>query len=137
MFSQAEINARQARELAPEDPWTALELSRALQGQQRPTEAAVAAEEAIRLSDGRYSSMHFQAGSVYFDLRDWPRCARAFLKAAELAPEDDAAPYNAALCLARQGYFSDAARWMEEALARNPSRRDRADIQRLNAIWRK
>jgi len=137
VFSQAEVSARQARELAPEDPWAALELSRAFEGEQRPTESAAAAEEAIRLSDGRYSTMHFQAGSAYFDLQDWSRCARAFQKAAELSPKDDAAAYNTGICLAKQGYYLDAARWMDQALTRNPSRPDRADIQRRIAIWRK
>jgi tetratricopeptide (TPR) repeat protein len=137
VFSQAEVSARQARELAPQNPWAALELSRAFEGEQRPTESAAAAAEAIRLSDGRYSSIHFQAGSAYFDLQDWSRCARAYQKAAELAPQDDNAAYNTALCLAKQGYYIDAARWMEQALARNPSRPDRADIQRRIAIWRK
>jgi len=137
VFSQAEVHARQARNLAPNDPWAALELSRSFEGEQRPTEAAAAAEEAIRLSDGRYGSMHFQAGSAYFDLQDWSRCATAFQKAAELSPKDDAAAYNTGLCLAKQGYYLDAARWMEQALARNPNRTDRADIQRRIAIWRR
>lgn len=136
VYSSAESHARQALALDPTDAWAALALAEALNGLERYSEAARAAEEAIRLSDGRYASMHFAAGSAYFELGEWSRCERAFRKAAELAPSETSAPYNAALCLARQGYYRDAARWMEEVLTRNPQHRDRADIQRMIQQWR-
>jgi tetratricopeptide (TPR) repeat protein len=137
VYAQAELDARQALSLAPNDAWSAYELSRALEGAQRPTEAAAAAEEALRMSDGKYSSMHFAAGSAYFDLKDWSRCARAFSKATELESKDPAAPYNAGLCLAHQGYYHDAARMMEQVLVRKPDRADRAEIQRMITEWRR
>ena len=137
VYAQAESQAREALALFPQDAWAARELSRALLGQQRPTEAAAAAEEAIRLSDGKYSAMHFAAGAAYFEQQDWSRCARAYQKAAELNQLDGAAPYNAGLCLAHQGYYHDAARMMEQALARDPNRADRADILKMITAWRR
>lgn len=136
VYASAESHARQALTLNPNDEWAALALAKALLGLERYSEAARVAEEAIRLSDGRYASMHFAAGSAYFELGDWSRCERAFRKAAELAPSETAAPYNAALCLARQGYYRDAARWMEEVLARDPAHPRRVDIQRMIRQWR-
>jgi predicted Zn-dependent protease len=62
---------------------------------------------------------------------------RAFRKADELAPTTTAAAYNAALCLARQGYFGDAARMMETVLRREPRRPDRADIEAMIRRWRR
>jgi tetratricopeptide (TPR) repeat protein len=134
--AQAEGQAREARALEPGNAWTALELSRALLDQDRPTEAATAAEEAVRLSDGKFSSMQFAAGQAYFKLQDWTKCARAFEHAADLNPKDDTAPYNTALCLARQGFSRDAATWMETAIRRNPTSPDRANREALVRSWK-
>ncbi len=137
VYSTAESHARQALSLAPTDEWAALALADALLGLERNSESAVAAEQAIRLSDGRYSSMHFTAGSAYFALQDWSRCERAFRRADELAQQTTTnAAYNAALCLARQGYYRDAAQWMEKVLQREPRRGDRADIEGMIRRWR-
>jgi tetratricopeptide (TPR) repeat protein len=135
--AQAEMHAREARALNPEDAWAAYELSRALLEQERATEAAVMAEAAVRLSDGASSAMHFAAGSAYFKLNEWSKCARAFERAAELNTGDVAAPYNVGLCLSRQGFYKDAARWMETALRRNPGRADRAQIEEMIRTWRR
>jgi tetratricopeptide (TPR) repeat protein len=134
--AQAETHARQARVLQSENPFTALELSRALLDQERASEAAVAAEEAVRLSDGKYSSMQFAAGQAYFKLQDWSKCARAFQHAAELSTKDDVSAFNTALCLARQGFTRDAATWMETAIRRNPTSPDRANRDALLKSWK-
>lgn len=136
VYSTAESHARQALRLQPEDAWAALALAQSLLGQERYTEAATAAEEAIRLSDGRYSTMHFAAGSAYFESQEWSRCAAAFQKADQLDPQDVAAAYNTALCMARQGYYRDAAQWMETVLRRAPNRADRRDIEDMIRKWR-
>lgn len=137
IHSQAESHARQARALAPDNAWAAYELARAYLGQQRYSEAAVVAEEAVRLSDGSISSMHFLAGNAYFELGDWVRCERAFYHADRLAPDDVSAAYNRALCLARQGYFRDAASVMEDVLRRDPDHPRRADILDMIRLWRR
>lgn len=136
VHSQAESHARQARALDPENAWATYELARAYLGQQRYTEAAVVAEEAVRLSDGSVASMHFVAGSAYFRLGDWVRCERSFYHADRLAPDDVTAAYNRGLCLAGQGYFRDAANVMEDVLRREPDHPRRADILDLIRTWR-
>lgn len=137
VFGQALVHARQSLAVDKDGSLAAYEMSRAYEGLQQYTEAASAAEEAIRLSDGRFGAMHFQAGSAYFELRDWSRCARAFEKAAELRQTDTASPYNAALCLAQQGFRRDAGRMMEMVLERDPNHRDRAEIRRMISEWRR
>jgi hypothetical protein len=136
LYDQAEYHARQARTLAPRNPWPLHELSRALLCQAKAAEAAVVAEEAIRLTDGKSSAFHFDAGSAYFELKGWEQCSSAFEKASHLDQKDDAAPYHAAVCHARQGRPLDAARWMETALRRNPERSDRSDIEEQIRRWR-
>lgn len=137
VFPQAAVHAQQSLATMPEhNPWAAYQLSRAYLGLERYREAAAAAEEAVRMSDGRLSDMHFVAGDAYFEMQDWSRCARAYTKAAELEPTKTAAPYNAALCLARQGFRLDAARMMETVLQRDPNHPNRADIRRMITRWR-
>lgn len=99
-------------------------------------EAVTAAENAVRLSDGRYASMHFVLGSAYFDLENWDRSARAFQKAAELDPTDAAAAFNVALCLHKQRFYLDAAKWYEEVLKRKPDHPDRAELLKKIRILR-
>jgi len=41
--------------------------------------------------------------------QNWQLARLSYEKAAELIPQDDATPYNVALCMARLGYFQDAA----------------------------
>lgn len=135
-FTTAESHARQALALDPTDQWAANALAEALLALERYTEAAAAAERAIALSDGRHSTMHFNAVSAYFELRDWSRCVRAFQKAAELNPDEANSAYNVALCMARQGYYRDAAHWMEKVLQRYPDHPERLDIQAMIRRWR-
>ena len=137
VYDQAEYHARQARALAPVSTSALHELSRALLCQGKATEAAAVAEEAIRLTDGKSGGFHFDAGSAYFELKEFAQCARAFELASNLNPKDDAAPYHAGVCHARQGSYADAARWLEAALVRNPDRSDRADIEDTIRRWRR
>jgi S1-C subfamily serine protease len=134
VYPTAETHARQALQLNPTDAWAANALAGSLMGQERYSEAAAAAEEAIRLSDGGIAVMHFTAGSAYFQMRDWSRCEQAFEKADELSP-DPATAYNTALCLAHEGYYQDAAEWMEKVLARDPNRPDQDRIRRMIRSW--
>jgi len=136
VYPQAEMHARQSLILNGRNYRAALELSRALLSQKRPTEAVGAAELAIRESDGADSEAHFALGDAYFDLQDWSRSETAFRKADQLDPKGTAAAYNVALCLARQGYFKDAAQWMEVVLKRDPTRSDRARIGGMIRMWR-
>jgi tetratricopeptide (TPR) repeat protein len=100
----------------------------ALIGLRRNQEAVNASKQAIRLTDGKYGIMHFHLGSAYFGTENWQAAAQSFEKAAELMPISDAAAYNVALCLAKQGITLDAAHWYEECLRRNPNRSDKQDI---------
>lgn len=130
VYEQSISYAKQALTLSPEDPWTYYNLSRSLRAVGRGAEAAAAAETAVRLSDGRWSDMHFELGAAYFDLENWNRAALAFKKAAELDPQDSAAAYNTALCMQRQGFSLDAATWFKEVLRRNPSHPNKEQILR-------
>ena len=74
--------------------------------------------------------MHFKLGSAYFVNENWDLAGQSYRQAAELAPKDDAAAYNVALCYARQQLWKDAASWFEEVLRRDPNHRERQEILR-------
>lgn len=131
VFDQAEIHARQAIQLQPEDAFAYLYLAASLEGQQRPSEAVVAARAAVRLSDGKYSSMHFALGSALFDLKQYTEAAQAFQKAAELSPNESGSTYNVALCYYNLKFYKDAVRWYRETLRRNPNHPDKDEIARI------
>jgi tetratricopeptide (TPR) repeat protein len=81
--------------------------------------------------------MHFRLASSYFKVENWESARQSFQKASELAPTDDASAYNVAVCFERLKYYRDAASWYEEALRRNPSRRDRQEIlDRIRSLRR-
>ncbi|MCC7176270.1 MAG: serine protease [Bryobacterales bacterium] len=128
VFQEALSHAREATALKPTEPWYYDAQAKALSGLRRFQEAINASDQAIRLSDGKYSTMHFTLGGAYFDVENWEFARQSFEKAAQLNPKDDAAPYNVALCLVRLRYYRDAANWYEEVLRRNPNRRDRQEI---------
>lgn len=136
VYDQSITYAKQALALSTEEPWAYLHLSKSLNALGRNGEAATAAENAIRLSDGRFAEMHFVLGSAYFDLQNWERAARAFQKAAELAPEESASAYNVALCMQNQRFYLDAAKWFEEVLRRKPDHPDREEILRKIRTFR-
>jgi tetratricopeptide (TPR) repeat protein len=137
VYSEALTHAKEAAVLDPSNAWAFTDEAEALNNLQRFTEAINASKEAIRLSDGKYASMHFTLGTSYFKTENWELARQSYEKAAELDTTDDAAAYNVAVCLARQSYFNDAAHWYEEALRRNPKRDDRDELrQRIQALRR-
>jgi tetratricopeptide (TPR) repeat protein len=137
VYSEALTHAREATGLNDSDAFSFDSLAQALIGLHRPQEAVNAAQQAIRLSDGKWSSMHFHLSTAYFDMENWQLAQQSFEKAAELNAKDAAASYNVALCLVKLGFYRDAARWYEEVLRRNPNHPDREDIrERINILRR-
>jgi len=133
VFDQAEVHAKQAIQMDSTDSWAHYNLARSLSGQRRPSEAVAAARTAIRLSDGKYSAMHFALGGAHFDLREFAESAQAYQKAAELSENDSAAAYNVAVSYYNSKYYSDALRWYRESLRRNPNSSNKEEIQRMIA----
>ena len=137
VYSEALAQAKEAVEMDGSDAWAYYQLASSQLGLHRTQEAINAAGQAIRLSDGKYSSMHFALGSAYFEAENFILAKQSFEKAAELEAKDDSAAYNVGVCYVRLGYYRDAANWYEEALRRNPARSDRADIQqRIQSLRR-
>lgn len=128
VHQEALSHAREAIALDPSDAWAFDAQAEALLRLRRFQEAINASSQAIRLADGKYSTMHFHLGAAYFGTENWEFAKQSYEKAAQLNPTDDASPYNVALCLIRLGYQRDAARWFEEVLRRNPNHPDRQDI---------
>jgi tetratricopeptide (TPR) repeat protein len=128
VYSEALNHAREAAALNKENGLAQHAMATALLGLGRPLEAINAEREALRLTDGKFSWMHFALGSAYFDTENWKLAEQSFRKAAELDTKDYAAAYNVGLCLVKQHYYREGAQWYEEALRRNPQARDRADI---------
>jgi tetratricopeptide (TPR) repeat protein len=132
VYLEALSHSREASVLDDSDAWAFDAQAEALLGLRRFQEAINASNQAIRLSDGKFSYMHFKLGSAYFEVENWEFARQSFEKAAQLNLQDDAAPYNVALCLVRLGYQNDAVRWYEEVLRRNPSHPQKQEI--LNRI---
>ncbi len=130
LYQEALIHAREASALQPENAWAFSAQAEALLGLRRPQEATNSIKQALRLSDGKYATMHFHLGSAYFQMENWDLSRQSFQKAAELNGADDAAAYNVGICFVRLSFFRDAAQWYEEALRRNPNRRDKQDLLR-------
>ncbi len=130
VYSEALAQAVEAIALDSTNPFYFEDEAEALLRLRRFAEAIEASNHAIRLSDGKFSHMHFRLGNAYFELQNWELARQSFEKAAELNQTDTAAPYNVALCLTNLGYRSDAVRWYEEVLRRNPNYPDRAEIRR-------
>jgi tetratricopeptide (TPR) repeat protein len=130
VYQEALNHAHESIALNAEDPWAYYAQSEALLGLQRYLESANVSQQAIRLSDGKYSTMHFKLGAAYFKLENWELSQQSFKKAAETDLKDTAAPYNVALCMERLRYYRDAVNWYEEVLRRDPKHPDRQDILR-------
>jgi len=128
VYQEALSHANEAIALDPTESWHYQEKAEALFGLRRFHEAINASNLAIKLSDGKYAAMHFTLGSAYFSMENWEFARQSYEKAATLMPTDSAAAYNVALCLARLGYYRDAANWFEEVLRRDPKHENRADI---------
>jgi tetratricopeptide (TPR) repeat protein len=137
VYQEALTHAREATALASTDPWAFNAQARALFGLRRFQEATSASQQAVRLSDGKFATMHFSLASSYFELENWELARQSFQKAAELSPSETSAPYNVALCLVRLGFYRDAAMWYEEVLRRDPAHRNRQEIlNRIQALRR-
>ena len=132
VYLEALSHSREASILDGSDAWAYDAQAEALLGLRRFQEAINASNQAIRLSDGKFSSMHFKLGSAYFEVENWEFARQSFEKAAQLNLKDDAAPYNVALCLVRLSFQGDAVRWYEEVLRRNPNHPQKQEI--LNRI---
>ena len=130
VYSEALAYALEASRLAPADADFRDDQAEALIGLRRFPEAIDASKQAIRLSDGKFSYMHFHLGWSYLELQEWQFARQSFEKAAELEPTDTSAPYNVAVCLTNLGYRSDAVKWFAEVLRRDPRYPDRAEIVR-------
>jgi len=129
VYSEALAHAKEAATLTPEDASAYDEMADALFGLRRFQEVVTAAQQAIRLSDGKFAWMHFRLGSGYFELQNWEFARQSFEKAAELNPKLAPAAYNVGLCYVRLGYYRDAVKWYEEYLRRSPSASDRSDVE--------
>jgi tetratricopeptide (TPR) repeat protein len=127
---EAASHAKEALAIDPNDAWAYHNLSEALQGQRRFTEAAAAEKSAIRASDGKYSEMHFQLGSVLFDLKEWPDAAEAYRKAAELDPKSAVAAFNVANSFYNQPQSESALTWYRDVLKRDPEFSDKETVLR-------
>jgi tetratricopeptide (TPR) repeat protein len=111
VYEESLNHIREALTIDPDNAFYQDTLANSLSGLRRFQEAITAAKNAIRLSDGKYSWMHFTLGSAYFDVQNWELSKQSFEKAAELDKTDFA-----------------AANWFEEALRRDPNNSKRADI---------
>ena len=129
VYSEALAHARESITLNPNEAASYDEMADALFGLRRFEEVVNAAQQAIRLSDGKYAWMHFRLGSAYFELQNWEFARQSFEKAAQLDPKLAPALYNVALCYVKLGYYKDAIKWYEEYLRRNPSTTDRAEVE--------
>jgi S1-C subfamily serine protease/Flp pilus assembly protein TadD len=134
VYAEALSHAKEAVDLDSSNAWHFQDEAEALFGLRRFQEAINASNQAIRLSDGKYASMHFRLGTSYFELENWEFAKQSFEKAAQLDPTDAASAFNAALCFRRLGYTIDAANWFEEVLRRDPKYKDRAYVESQIAL---
>jgi len=130
VYQEALTHSREASSLDGTNAWYFEAQAEALNGLKRPSEGVIAGTQALRLSDGKYSTMHFTLGSAYFDQENRVLALQSFEKAAELDPHNTSAAYNAALCNLRLGYRVDAIKWFEDVLRRNPNHPERETMRR-------
>jgi serine protease Do len=128
VYLEALNHAKEATALDATNAFAFDEMSVAEVGMRRFEEAVNAAQQAIRLSDGKYAFMHFNLGQAYFDLEEWDLARQSYEKAAELDPTEPASVYNLALCYGRLKYYLDSAKWYEEYLRRKPDAPDKSEI---------
>jgi len=120
VYEEGAAHAREAIAIDGSDAWAYHDLAEALVGERRFNEAIAAARSAIRASDGKYASMHFQLGSAYFRLKQWQDAAQSYEKAAELAPKDPVAAFDAGVSLYNDDQRDGALTWFREAARRDP-----------------
>ncbi len=131
VYSEGLAHARESISLQPNEPWAYDSMAAALIGLRRFQESISPAQQAIRLTDGKYSYMHFRLGSAYFELENWEFARQSFQKASELDVADGASTYNVGLCLVRLHFYVDAIKWYQEYLRRRPTASDRAEVEQL------
>ncbi len=119
VYEDSLSHARQAVAIDVTDAQAHYLLAKALNNLRRFTEAMSAATSAIRLSDGKFASMHFELGKSYFSLKQWPEAMLAYEKAAELAPKDPVAPFNVAAAAYNNRAYDTALRWYREVQRRD------------------
>jgi tetratricopeptide (TPR) repeat protein len=129
VYTEALTQARESLTMKGDNPFAYDQMADALFGLRRFQEVVNAAQQAIRLSDGKYAWMHFRLASAYFELQNWEFARQSFQKSAELNPKMFASIYNVALCYSKLGYYRDAITWYEEYLRQNPNARDRSDVE--------
>ena len=120
LAAEALASARSAVDLGPDDGYAYHLLASALLRDDRKMEAIEASKVALRLTDGKHSSMHFALGSAYFGLERWKDAALAFESAARLDPTDAAAAFNVAVSNSNDRDTPAAIFWAREALRRSP-----------------
>jgi tetratricopeptide (TPR) repeat protein len=127
-FEDALADAKDAVLSQPDDAWAHYQLGFVLEGLGRYQEALTAAENAVRLSEGKHAGFHAFLGSVLFDLQQWDQARLSYEKAAQLDRVGDSAPHNIALCLINLHRYREAADWLQEVLRRNPGHEGRIGI---------
>lgn len=128
VYEEAASHAQNAIAIDPKDAFAHYYLGQSYEAQRRFDDAILVLKNAIRLSDGKFFSMHFSLGSVYFELKRWPEAAQAYEKASELAPQSANAAYNVAASYYNNRQYSAALPWYREVLKRDPKHPDRSDI---------
>jgi serine protease Do len=115
----------------PDNPFALQTEAKIFADLERYSECIAAAQAAIRASDGKYPSMQFQLGYCQFATENWSQAATSFRIAAEGDSSDAVSAFNLGLCLARQGFDTDANHWFREALNRKPDEELRVKILNL------
>jgi tetratricopeptide (TPR) repeat protein len=128
VYQQALEYVKESLAAKPDEPMSLDTEASILEDLDRYSECISAEQATIRLSDGKYSWMHFTLGNCYFDMQDWSQAATNFRLAAEADKSDAPSAYNLALSLSRQGYSTDADQWFREALNRHPDNTLRSKI---------
>lgn len=123
--------AKEAINLKPDDPFPYYKEAEIYQQMHQNAECVAAAQNAIRVSDGKFSFMHFVLGNCYFEMENWTMAANSFRIAAEADRTDAPSAFNLALSLMNEERADDAQEWLREALRRNPDNALRNRIEKL------
>lgn len=103
-------------------------LARGFTATQRFLEAEAEAREAVRLSKGTDTEALATLAKALAGQRDWGAAALAFVQAAGVDAANPYFPLNAAVSYENAGRVSEAIRWYEETLRRDPGIKERAEI---------
>jgi tetratricopeptide (TPR) repeat protein len=128
VYSSALEYIKESLSLVPDNPFSFSIEADIYADTNRNAECVAAAQTAIKLSDGKYSSFQFKLGYCYFQMENWSQAATSFRLAAEGNTTDATSAFNLGLSLSRQGFNADAKHWFTEALHRNPDPETKAKI---------